>query len=73
MQKPSEPTTKPESPDDDVSVTEVAILLGLRYHKARDAMLQGKMGEAKYAPLTVKRREVMKFRELVKRQRLKRS
>lgn len=55
-------TTTDQTPDDEMTVTQVARLLGMRYHKARDAMLTGKMGETKYPPLTVKRSEVLKYK-----------
>lgn len=53
-----------EKPSDWMSVTEVARYLKKRYHKARDLMLQGKVGETRYenGHLQVKSTEVRAYR-----------
>lgn len=47
-----------------MTVTEVAIFLGLRYSKARDRMLAGRLGQPEYTgrTLTVPRKDVEAFK-----------
>lgn len=75
MKKSPAPPVIAETPDDDLTVTQVAALLRRRYHKARDLMLLGKLGETQYAghTLTVKRSAVTAFQKAEAQQRAKRS
>lgn len=56
--------SRPERPSDWMDVTEVARYLKKRYHKARDLILQGKLGESKRDghKLSVKSTEVRAYR-----------
>lgn len=47
------PSSAPSPGEVRLTVTEVALLLGKRYHKARDLMLRGVLGKPEYSGRTL--------------------